>query len=82
MHWDFRNYMWGTGLGWLVMFVFWVLVILLVTMGIVYLVRQLTEGKRKQRKEESALDILKKRYAKGEITKEEFEKIRDDIMRG
>jgi putative membrane protein len=63
----------GMEFGWLFIVIFAVLVIL----GIVYLVN-LVSG-RKEKHGESPIHILKKRYAKGEITKEEFERIKDDI---
>lgn len=73
MHWD---YGWGMGFGWIFMVLFWVLII----MGIVFLIKLVSGGMKAERKEETALDILKKRYAKGEISREEFEDKRKDIL--
>ncbi len=71
---------WGYGtmgwFGWFFMVIFWLVVIA----GIVLLVRWLTvSGKNSAQSSGTAIDILKKRYAKGEITKEEYEKIKKDI---
>jgi putative membrane protein len=75
MHWDYGWGMgWGMGFGWVFMIFFWVLAVL----GIVYLIRIVIIGAKKN-SGETALDILKKRYAKGEISKEEFEKIKNDL---
>ncbi len=77
MHWG--NYGWGMGFGfgWLLMAPFWILVIL----GVIYLVKLIAGGRKGEDKEETALEIVKKRYAKGEINKEEFEKIKNDLMK-
>jgi putative membrane protein len=74
MHGDYGWGM-GFGFGWIFTILFWVLIIL----GIIYLVKVITAASKKDGKGETALDILNKRYAKGEITKEEFEKMKDDI---
>ena len=69
-------WMWGAG-GLVMMFmmlVFWGLVIWGVVVGIRWLVRQ-GHDERPDR----ALDILRERYARGEIGKEEFETRRRDL---
>ena len=64
------HYMWGPwGIGMmLMMLVFGGLVIVALVLGIRWLI---TEGK--EPRSDSALDILRQRYARGEISKEEFE---------
>jgi putative membrane protein len=67
----------GYGMGpW--MFVFMSIFLLLVIVGIVLLVRYLSPHA-KTKPSEGALEILKHRYARGEIQKAEFEEKRKDL---
>lgn len=54
---------------WILGAIFWILILV----GLVLLIKYLWEGAGAKGAQESAFDILKKRYAKGEINKEEFE---------
>ena len=58
------------------MIIWWVLIIL----GIIVLVKWISDQKSQTRSEDSALEILKKRYASGEIGKEEFEDKKKDLV--
>ena len=70
------HYMWGaTGIGMMLMMVlFWGLVIVGLVFGIRWLV---TQGR--EPRTDSALDILRQRYARGEINKEEFETKKQEL---
>ena len=84
--WRGRGYDWGHGpgmmdgygggwLGSIIMIAFWVVVIV----GIVFLIRWLALST-KGGPEDSAIEILKKRYARGEIDKKEFEQKKKDLL--
>ena len=73
----------GYGGGWfggIIMVAFWIAVIV----GIIFLIRWLVQstgaGGHGARSEDSALEILKKRYARGEIDKKEFEARKKDLI--
>jgi putative membrane protein len=60
----------------LVNMLFWVLIIV----GIIYLIARLTRRPYERgEREETPLEILKRRYAKGEIDAEEFAKRKKDL---
>jgi putative membrane protein len=74
---------WGYGMGWfgpIFMVIFWIAVIV----GIIFLIRWLVVstrgGSSSAKAEDSALEILKRRYARGEINKEEFEEKKKDLV--
>ncbi|MFA7383504.1 MAG: SHOCT domain-containing protein [Desulfurivibrionaceae bacterium] len=71
MGWHVGNGMgWGGGLYMLIIFV------LIVVCGIMIVRWSLRPGGR----EDSALEILKRRYARGELSKEQFEAMKKDIQ--
>ncbi|MBU2534583.1 MAG: SHOCT domain-containing protein [Chloroflexi bacterium] len=70
----------GFGIGWL-MPILWIVIIGLIIWAVIYLVRGVGgTGSQDTIKQSSALEILKDRYARGEIGKEEFEEKRKDLI--
>jgi putative membrane protein len=68
---------WGMGVGVIFMLLFWLLVIL----GIVALFRwlQLQSSPDRGARGKTALEIIRERYARGEIDKEEYEQKKRDL---
>ena len=69
MHW-FGDYGMGFGYGGIYMIIFWGFVVV----AIFYLLKTMAGNpSKKKKKPESSEEVLAKRFAKGEMTKEEFE---------
>ena len=66
-------------LGAILSFVFWVFIIGGAALLVVWLVRNTGRSSGATSGGESPLDILKKRYARGEISKEQYDEMRRDL---
>lgn len=73
MHGGYGLPFWWVGAGFRLLFM------AAVAVGAVYLVRSFVRQGRSWRPHESALEILQKRYARGEINKEEFEEMKRNL---
>lgn len=60
-------------------FLFMVLMMLLVIVGVIVVVRYFGRDMDSIQKQDTPMDLLKKRYAKGEIDKKEFDEKRKDL---
>lgn len=61
--------------GWIAMIVFWTLIVV----GIFLLIKWIARGSLGRSVSDDPLEIAKRRYAKGEIKKEEYEQIRQTL---
>jgi len=72
---------WGMGwFGMIFMIAFWVLIIVGLVFLIKWLIQTTGSGKTGGRMGSSAIEILKERYARGEIDKAEFEAKKKDLL--
>jgi len=76
---------WGFGSNWLGALI-WLAILIAVVVAIIALVRWMTISERSSSKprhpSDSAMEILRSRYARGEITKEQFTAMKHDLEEG
>ena len=74
-HWQMHPMWWGWGIGMMaMMFLFWALLIVGLVVGLRWLI-----GNGKTTQPDPALEILRQRYARGEIDKDEFAAKKEDL---
>lgn len=68
---------WGGGIG---MILFWILLIVVVVVLVKYLMPKTNERAEHAEHKETPMEILKRRYANGEIDKAEYEEKKKDLQ--
>jgi putative membrane protein len=63
------------GWGWVFMMFFWAVIVV----GVLLALRSMADSKRVDNPKVDPMDIIKERYAKGEVTKEQFLELKKDL---
>ena len=71
--------MWHHDMGWGGMWIGWLFWIIVIVVIVYLLVRFAGRNQQTTERGDTAIDILKKRYAQGEITKEQFEEMKKNV---
>ncbi|HFB68551.1 MAG TPA: SHOCT domain-containing protein [Calditrichae bacterium] len=72
-----NGWFWGhMGFGWFI----WLIILAVFVWLVVQIASRNRSGGEGSTRTETPLEILKKRYARGEISKEEFERMKNDLM--
>jgi putative membrane protein len=74
----------GWGVGWfggIFMIIFWIFILVGLVFVIKWLIQSTSRGQTGGTGGNRALEILKERYARGEINKTEFETMKSDLMK-
>ena len=85
MMWGYPNMMggfFGGGLGWIGMvfgFIFFILLVIGIIFLIVWLVKRSNNPGVENKTDSKYLEVLKERYARGEITKDQFDNMKRDL---
>lgn len=78
-YWGYGPYYTGFSFGGIFILLWWILVVWLIFAFIRFLVGGHRHGHPSETDSDEALKILKSRYARGEITKKEFDSMKKDI---
>ena len=74
----YDHYMFGLGGFWMI--IIWIIIIVALVFLIKLILGKSSSGEGGKSEGPSSLEILKRRYASGEISKEEFEQKKKDIL--
>lgn len=73
---DYGWHFMGYGIG---MYILWIILFVIIGLSVYFIVRSLKYGTNGRISSENYLDVLKRRYAAGEISKDEYQRLKEEL---